>query len=83
MSCGEEEDDIFDSPQTVGKERAEERRTSVSVDFQNMFQDTATITSGNQNVMCVLDMDNNQMEFDILQTAIPLDPVTYKSEQEI
>ncbi|XP_073350654.1 ATP-sensitive inward rectifier potassium channel 12 [Pagrus major] len=83
LSCGEEEDDIFDSSQIVGKERAEERRTSVSVDFQNMFQDTATMTSGSHNVMCVLDMDNNQMEFDILQTAIPLDPVTYKSEQEI
>ncbi|XP_049418021.1 ATP-sensitive inward rectifier potassium channel 12-like [Epinephelus fuscoguttatus] len=81
LSCGEEEDDIFDS-QTVKKEKAEERRTSVSVDFQNMFQDSATISSGNHNVMCVLDMDNNQMEFDILQTAIPLDPVTYKSEQE-
>ncbi|KAM3597475.1 uncharacterized protein V6R79_005091 [Siganus canaliculatus] len=83
LSCGEEEDDIFSSSQTLGKERAEERRTSVSVDFQNMFQDTATVTSGSHNVMCVLDMDNNQMEFDSLQTAIPLDPVTYKSEQEI
>ncbi|XP_039974137.1 ATP-sensitive inward rectifier potassium channel 12-like [Xiphias gladius] len=83
LSCGEEEDDIFDSSQIVGKERAEERRTSVSVDFQNMFQDTATMTSGSHSVMCVLDMDNNQMEFDILQTAIPLDPVTYKSEQDI
>lgn len=83
LSCGEEEDDIFDSSQVVGKERAEERRTSASVDFQNMFQDTATMTSGSHNVMCVLDMDNNQMEFDILQTAIPLDPVTYKNEQEI
>ncbi|XP_074511583.1 ATP-sensitive inward rectifier potassium channel 12 [Sebastes fasciatus] len=81
LSCGEDEDDIFDS-QIVGKERAEDRRTSVSVDFQNMFQDTATMTSGSHSVMCVLDMDNNQMEFDILQTAIPLDPVTYKSEQE-
>uniref|UniRef100_A0A8D0A5V0 Potassium inwardly rectifying channel subfamily J member 4 n=1 Tax=Sander lucioperca TaxID=283035 RepID=A0A8D0A5V0_SANLU len=48
LSCGEDEDDIFDS-QIGGKERAEERRTS----------------------------------FDILQTAIPLDPVTYKNEQEI
>ncbi|XP_068192598.1 ATP-sensitive inward rectifier potassium channel 12 [Antennarius striatus] len=80
FSCGEEEEDIFDSCQTVGKEKAEprtaERTASVSVDFQNMFQDTATMTSGSHNVMCVLDMDNNQMEFDILQTAIPLDPVT-------
>ncbi|XP_029996322.1 ATP-sensitive inward rectifier potassium channel 12 [Sphaeramia orbicularis] len=83
LSGGEEEDDIFESSQVIGKEKAEERRTSVSVDFQNMFQDNATMTSGGHNVMCVLDMDNNQMEFDILQTAIPLDPVTYKSEQEI
>lgn len=83
FSCGEEESDIFESSQTLSKERSDERRTSVSVDFQNMFQDTATVTSSNHNVMCVLDMDNNQMEFDILQTAIPLDPVTYKSEQEI
>uniref|UniRef100_A0A8D2ZVV0 ATP-sensitive inward rectifier potassium channel 14 n=1 Tax=Scophthalmus maximus TaxID=52904 RepID=A0A8D2ZVV0_SCOMX len=36
LSCGEEEDDIFDSSQAVGKERAEERRTSVSADLQNM-----------------------------------------------
>uniref|UniRef100_A0A3B5AZJ0 ATP-sensitive inward rectifier potassium channel 14 n=1 Tax=Stegastes partitus TaxID=144197 RepID=A0A3B5AZJ0_9TELE len=83
LSCGEEEDDIFDSSQIGGKERTEERRTSVSVDFQNMFHDTATMTSGSHNFMCVLDMDNNQMEFDSLQTAIPLDPVTYKSEQEL
>ncbi|TKS91572.1 ATP-sensitive inward rectifier potassium channel 12 [Collichthys lucidus] len=82
LSCGEEEEDIFDSSQIVLKERAEDRRTSVSVDFQNMFQDTATMSSGSHNVMCVLDMDNNQMEFDILQPAMPLDPVTYKSEQE-
>lgn len=83
LSFGEDENDIFDSSPTVGKEKAEERRTSVSVDFQNVFQDTATITSSGHNVMCVLDMDNNQMEFDILHTAIPLDPVTYKTEQEI
>ncbi|XP_034567308.1 ATP-sensitive inward rectifier potassium channel 12 [Notolabrus celidotus] len=81
LSCGEEEDDVFASSQTAAKERAEERRTSV--DFQNMFQDSATMTSGSHGIMCVLDMDNNQMEFDILQTAIPLDPVSYKSEQEI
>lgn len=83
LSSGEEEVDVFDSSQVVGKERAEERTSSVSVDFPNMFQDTATMTPGSHNVLCVLDMDNNQMEFDILQTAIPLDPVTYKSEQEI
>uniref|UniRef100_A0A3Q2NZ24 ATP-sensitive inward rectifier potassium channel 14 n=1 Tax=Fundulus heteroclitus TaxID=8078 RepID=A0A3Q2NZ24_FUNHE len=81
LSCAEEEEeDIFDSAQMVGKEKVEERRTSV--DFQSVFHDTATITSGSHNVMCVLDMDNNQMEFDSLHTAIPLDPFTYKSEQE-
>lgn len=52
LSCGEEEEDVFDSCQTVGKE-------------------TATATPGSHSVMCVLDMDNNQMEFDILQTAPP------------
>ncbi|XP_060946585.1 ATP-sensitive inward rectifier potassium channel 12 [Limanda limanda] len=83
LSCGEDEDDIFDSTQIVEKERPEERRSSVSVDFQNMFQDTANMTPGSHSVMCVLDMDNNEMEFDIMQTAIPLDPVTYKGEQEI
>uniref|UniRef100_A0A8D2ZW66 ATP-sensitive inward rectifier potassium channel 14 n=1 Tax=Scophthalmus maximus TaxID=52904 RepID=A0A8D2ZW66_SCOMX len=46
-------------------------------------RDNVTMTSGSHSVMCVLDMDNNEMEFDILQTAIPLDPVTYKSEHEI
>uniref|UniRef100_A0A3P9LVS7 ATP-sensitive inward rectifier potassium channel 14 n=1 Tax=Oryzias latipes TaxID=8090 RepID=A0A3P9LVS7_ORYLA len=79
LSCGEEDEDIFDSSQIVGLERGEERRTSV--DFHNMFHDSSTVTSGSHNVMCVLDMDN-QMEFDILQTAFPLDPVTYKNEQE-
>uniref|UniRef100_A0A3Q3KWH1 ATP-sensitive inward rectifier potassium channel 14 n=1 Tax=Mastacembelus armatus TaxID=205130 RepID=A0A3Q3KWH1_9TELE len=82
LSCGEEEDDIFDSSQTVTRDRAEERKHSVSVDFPSVFQDSVTLTSGSHNVMCVLDMDNNQMEFDILQTAIPPDPVTYKSEQD-
>ncbi|XP_061893093.1 ATP-sensitive inward rectifier potassium channel 12-like [Entelurus aequoreus] len=77
LSCGEDEEDIF------GKDRAEERRTSVSIDFQSMFKDTSTITSGSHNVLCVLDMDNNQMEFDILHTSIPLDPVTYKNEPEM
>lgn len=79
LSCGDEED-MFDSTLTLGRERADERRTSV--DFQSMFHETATITSGSHNFVCVLDMDNNQMEFDILQKAIPLDPVTYKTEQE-
>uniref|UniRef100_A0A1A8IM84 ATP-sensitive inward rectifier potassium channel 14 n=2 Tax=Nothobranchius kuhntae TaxID=321403 RepID=A0A1A8IM84_NOTKU len=81
FSYGEEEEDIFESTQTSAKERAEERRTSA--DFQNIFHDTLTVASDSHNIMCVLDMDNNQMEFDILQTAIPLDPVAYKSEQEI
>ncbi|KAK2833800.1 hypothetical protein Q5P01_017689 [Channa striata] len=83
LSCGEEEGDIFDSSQIAGRDRAEERRTSVSADLQNMFKDTATMTSGSHSVLCVLDMDNNQMEFDILHTTIPLDPVTYKNDQEL
>ncbi|XP_037544812.1 ATP-sensitive inward rectifier potassium channel 12-like [Nematolebias whitei] len=77
LSCGEEEE-VSDSTLILRKEKAEERRTSV--DF--LFHDTATVTSGSHNFLCVLDMDNNQMEFDILQTAIPLDPVTFKPEQE-
>ncbi|XP_041673412.1 ATP-sensitive inward rectifier potassium channel 12, partial [Cheilinus undulatus] len=81
LSC--EEDEVFTSSQSTVRDRTEETRTSVSVDFQNMFQDAATVTSGSHNIMCVLDMDNNQMEFDILQTAIPLDPMSYKSEQEM
>ncbi|KAJ4920582.1 hypothetical protein JOQ06_016414 [Pogonophryne albipinna] len=72
LSCGE--DEVFDAQSSED--------SSVSVDLQHMFQDTATRTSGSRSVMCVLDMDNNQMEFDILQTAVPLDPVTYKSEKE-
>lgn len=80
LSC--EEDEVFTSSQSTVRDRTE-TRTSVSVDFQNMFQDAATVTSGSHNIMCVLDMDNNQMEFDILQTAIPLDPMSYKSEQEM
>lgn len=65
----------------MGKDREEERRNSVSVDFHHLFQDTATMTSGS-NVLCVLDMDN-QMDFDILQTTITRDPLTYKSESGI
>lgn len=83
LSCGEEEDDIFDSSLTVGKEKTKDKTTSISTDFQNVFQDNGDVTSGGHNVMCVLDMDNNQMEFDMLHTAIPLDPLTYKTEQEI
>lgn len=59
LTSGEEEEDVFNPCQVVGRDRAGDRRTSV--------------TSGSHNVMCVLDMDNNQMELDILQTAIPLD----------
>uniref|UniRef100_A0A3P8T1A7 ATP-sensitive inward rectifier potassium channel 14 n=1 Tax=Amphiprion percula TaxID=161767 RepID=A0A3P8T1A7_AMPPE len=51
LSCGEEEDDIFDSSQIVGKERAEERRTSVSVDFQNMKEEQQS----SRNLSHVLD----------------------------
>uniref|UniRef100_A0A3Q1EDN7 ATP-sensitive inward rectifier potassium channel 14 n=1 Tax=Acanthochromis polyacanthus TaxID=80966 RepID=A0A3Q1EDN7_9TELE len=37
LSCGEEEDDIFDSSQIVGKERAEERRTSEMLTESEIF----------------------------------------------
>ncbi|XP_055051088.2 ATP-sensitive inward rectifier potassium channel 12 [Misgurnus anguillicaudatus] len=51
----------------------------IHTDFQKMLQPTGTSGS---NALCVLDMDN-QIEFDILKSAIPLDPLTYKSESEI
>uniref|UniRef100_A0A8C2C1Q3 Uncharacterized protein n=1 Tax=Cyprinus carpio TaxID=7962 RepID=A0A8C2C1Q3_CYPCA len=70
LCCGEDEE-----------EQPCNQLTVAPTDFQKMFQDSATMTSGN-NMLCVLDMDN-QIEFDILQTAIPLDPMTYKSESEI
>ncbi|XP_072299790.1 ATP-sensitive inward rectifier potassium channel 12 [Eucyclogobius newberryi] len=69
LNSTEEEDDKLTVCPAVRRDRPEDRRTS--------------ITSGSHNVLCVLDMDNNQMELDILQTALPLDPVTYKSEQDI
>ncbi|KAL2100967.1 hypothetical protein ACEWY4_002728 [Coilia grayii] len=56
-------------------------RTALPTDFQKMFQDPLMKTPSS-NTLCVFDLDN-QIEFDILQTAIPLDPVTYKSEPAI
>ncbi|KAK3525555.1 hypothetical protein QTP86_034857, partial [Hemibagrus guttatus] len=88
LYSGEEEDE-----EGVNKNRVKEGLTSRETDltvltttgipseFQKMFQDTPAVNSGG-NVLCVLDMDN-QMEFDILQTSVPLDPLTYKSESEI
>ncbi|XP_052407122.1 ATP-sensitive inward rectifier potassium channel 12-like [Carassius gibelio] len=70
LCCREDEEEQPCNPMTV-----------TPTDFQKMFQDSATMTSGN-NMLCVLDMDN-QIEFDIMQTAKPLDPMTYKSESEI
>ncbi|XP_073691739.1 ATP-sensitive inward rectifier potassium channel 12 [Garra rufa] len=70
LCCGEDEE-----------ERPCNELVVAPTDFQKMFQDSATMTPGN-NMLCMLDMDN-QIEFDILQTAIPLDPMTYKSESEI
>ncbi|XP_010895011.2 inward rectifier potassium channel 4 [Esox lucius] len=72
LSCGEEENE---QEGQRGNDREEERRNSVSVDFKN------TMTAGS-NVLCVLDMDN-QIDFDILQTTITFDPLTYKSESGI
>lgn len=82
LCSGGEEEEEGEPNQLVGDVGdSETERTAIPKEFQKMFQDTATMTSGN-NTLCVLDMDN-QIEFDILQTAIPLDPVTYKSEPEI
>lgn len=67
LDSAEEEEDVLTSVPAVGRDRTEDRRTSV--------------TSGSHNMVCVLDMDNNQMELDILQTAIPLDPVTLNRGQ--
>lgn len=69
LNSTEEEEDIFPSCPVGGKDKHEDRRTS--------------ITSGSHNVMCVLDMDNHQMELDILQAAMGLDQVAYKSEQDM
>lgn len=69
LNSTEEEEDRFLSCPAGPKDKLEDRRTS--------------ITSGSHNVMCVLDMDNHQMELDILQAAIALEPVAYKSEQDI
>ncbi|XP_062341736.1 ATP-sensitive inward rectifier potassium channel 12 isoform X1 [Osmerus eperlanus] len=80
LSAGEEDEDELFEP-AGERQKEDERRSSVTVDFQRMFQDTPTVTSGS-NMLCVLDMDN-QMEFDMLQTTLPLDPLTYKSESEI
>ncbi|XP_028843426.1 ATP-sensitive inward rectifier potassium channel 12 [Denticeps clupeoides] len=81
LCSGEEEDEQDRSGRREGDQTLD--RISIPNDFQKMFQETATMTSGgNNNMLCVLDMDN-QIEFDILQTAIPLDPMTYKSESEI
>ncbi|XP_030649858.1 ATP-sensitive inward rectifier potassium channel 12 isoform X2 [Chanos chanos] len=80
LSCGEEE--VEDKGRLKEMDNDPSRHMiGLATDFQKMFQDTATMTSGS-NMLCVLDMDN-QMEFDILQTTIPLDPITYKSESEI
>uniref|UniRef100_A0A674P2Y5 ATP-sensitive inward rectifier potassium channel 14 n=1 Tax=Takifugu rubripes TaxID=31033 RepID=A0A674P2Y5_TAKRU len=46
LSCGEEEDDIFDSSLTVGKEKTKDKTTSISTDFQNVFQDNSKDLQG-------------------------------------
>ncbi|XP_046700433.1 ATP-sensitive inward rectifier potassium channel 12 [Silurus meridionalis] len=89
LYSGEEEDDegmnthkVEEGLTTLKTDLTVITTTGVPPEFQKMLlQDAPTLTSGS-NVLCVLDMDN-QMEFDILQTSIPLDPLTYKSESEI
>ncbi|XP_076122974.1 ATP-sensitive inward rectifier potassium channel 12 [Alosa pseudoharengus] len=76
----EEEEEEAEQPNqlVVDVGDSETDRIAISKDFQKMFQETGSTTSGNNTL---LDTDN-QIEFDILQTSIPLDPVTYKSEPE-
>ncbi|XP_062843093.1 ATP-sensitive inward rectifier potassium channel 12 [Trichomycterus rosablanca] len=83
LYSGEEEDDEKSKKGTEECLATLETDLSSTVppEFQKIFQESATISSGN-NVLCVLDMDN-QIEFDILQTPVPFDPLTYKSESEI
>ncbi|XP_066515320.1 ATP-sensitive inward rectifier potassium channel 12 [Hoplias malabaricus] len=87
LCSGEEEEDerqretVEGDLATLDMELASVTTSSIPKDFQKMLQDTATVTSSN-NVLCMLDMDN-QIEFDILQTTLPLDPLKYKSESEI
>ncbi|KAG5279797.1 hypothetical protein AALO_G00081690 [Alosa alosa] len=80
--AGEEEEEEEEAEQpnqlVVDVGDSETDRIAISKDFQKMFQETGSTTSGNNTL---LDTDN-QIEFDILQTSIPLDPVTYKSEPE-
>nr|XP_002667440.3 ATP-sensitive inward rectifier potassium channel 12-like [Danio rerio] len=70
LCCGEEDE-----------EPPEDQINTIPSDFQKMLQDSAAVSSGS-NMLCMLDMDN-QIEFDILHSTIPLDPMTYKSESEI
>ncbi|KAG9343070.1 hypothetical protein JZ751_015288 [Albula glossodonta] len=74
LCSGEEEDVQERAEERDGGERQE--RTMVTVDLQDRFNDEAN------NMLCVFDADS-QREFDKLQTAIPLDPLTYKGESEI
>ncbi|KAJ0000698.1 hypothetical protein NQD34_005718 [Periophthalmus magnuspinnatus] len=83
LSSAEEQDDMLNACPTVGRERLEDRRTSITSGSHWPGDRRTSITSGSHNVMCVLDMDNNQMELDILQSTLPLDPVTYKSDQDV
>uniref|UniRef100_H2MI46 Potassium inwardly rectifying channel subfamily J member 4 n=1 Tax=Oryzias latipes TaxID=8090 RepID=H2MI46_ORYLA len=50
LSCGEEDEDIFDSSQIVGLERGEERRTSV--DFHNILYLTLGVGSSRPTRQC-------------------------------
>uniref|UniRef100_A0A8C9RUQ2 Potassium inwardly rectifying channel subfamily J member 4 n=1 Tax=Scleropages formosus TaxID=113540 RepID=A0A8C9RUQ2_SCLFO len=73
LHCGEEED-----AEDVLRERdgGEGEERTVSVDFQERFQEQSN------DMLCVLDMEN-QIEFEMLQSAIPLDPLSYRRESEI
>ncbi|KAI1886739.1 hypothetical protein AGOR_G00198910 [Albula goreensis] len=74
LHCGEEEDE--DEGRVRERDGGEGEERTVIADFQERFQEQAS------DMLCVLDMEN-QIEFDRLQTAIPLDPLSYRRESEI
>uniref|UniRef100_A0A3B1JL04 Potassium inwardly rectifying channel subfamily J member 4 n=1 Tax=Astyanax mexicanus TaxID=7994 RepID=A0A3B1JL04_ASTMX len=87
LCSGEEEEEerqnenVEEELATLEMDMTSMTTAGVPKDFQKMFQETASMTPSN-NVLCMLDMDS-QIEFDILQTTLPLDPLSYKSESEI
>ncbi|XP_061084620.1 inward rectifier potassium channel 4 [Conger conger] len=75
LRCGEEEEEEA-AQGARERDSGEGEERTVMPDFQERFPEQ----SG--DMLCVLDMEN-QIEFDMLQAAIPLDPLSYRRESEI